>query len=79
MVKNQSWGFLGQGLGGSGSRGYRWIELAEFYLEHYLTQLEHVPGRIAGGITLEQMLKNQYLRNFSAKGWETRVGDDVVG
>ena len=32
-------------------RGYHWIELVEFYLEHYLTQWEHITGRIAGGDT----------------------------
>lgn len=36
---------------GEGGWGYHWIELVEWYLEHYLSQLEHLTGRIAGEIT----------------------------
>ena len=43
--------FSGLGFEGSGRRCYHWIELVESYLEHYLTQLEHIPGRILGGNT----------------------------
>ena len=35
------------------------IELIKQQLEHYQTQLEHIPGRILGGNTLENMGKTQ--------------------
>ena len=45
----------------SSIRRYHSIELAELYLEHCLTQLEHVSERILGVNTLENMRKTQYL------------------
>jgi hypothetical protein len=71
-------GFSDRRVGGSGPRWCRWIGLAEFYLEHCLTQLEHFPGRIAGGNTLENMLKNRYLGNFRVKGWKHQVGVGLI-
>jgi hypothetical protein len=61
-AENPVFGVFGaDGLRGSGRRGYGSIELVEEYLEHYLTQLEHIPGRILGGNTSETMRKTQYL------------------
>jgi hypothetical protein len=66
-AKNPVFGVFGaDGLRGLGRRWFHSIELVEFYLEHCLTQLEHLPGRILGGDTLDKMRKTQYL-GFSGR------------
>ena len=64
------------GLGGSGRGWYHSIELVEMYLDHYQTQLEHVPERILGGNTLESKQKPS-IWVFLGR-WVARLGSPRV-
>ena len=68
--------FRTDGFGGSGRGGCHSLELVEFYLEHYVTQLEHLSRRIRAGITsgtISVPWGQTSIRWFSS-GWVGRFG-----